>query len=87
MAAGAVPSAIFAWMHFMGIIGVAGGLISERFLIKPGLTIEDEMKINNADGIYGLSALSLLITGSDVCLVGHVSFLRRLGLWIPLSAA
>ena len=47
----------------MVIIGVAGGLIAERFLIRPGLTIEEEMKINNADGIYGLSALSLLISG------------------------
>ena len=61
--AGPLPSALVAYAHFLGIIGVAGGLVSERFLIKRGLTIEEEMKINNADGVYGLSAFSLLISG------------------------
>lgn len=61
--AGPIPSALVAYAHFLGIAGVAGGLISERFLIKPGLTIEEEKKINNADGVYGLAALSLLISG------------------------
>ncbi|CAB9524906.1 Predicted membrane protein (DUF2214) [Seminavis robusta] len=41
----------------------AGGLITERFLIKKNMSQEDEIKINNADGIYGLSAFSLLISG------------------------
>ena len=62
-AAGPVPSAFMAWAHFLGLVGVSGGLVTERFLIKPGLTIQDEMKLNNADGVYGLSALSLLISG------------------------
>lgn len=61
--AGPLPSALVAYAHFLGILGVAGGLVSERFLIKRGLTIEEEMKINNADGVYGLSAFSLLISG------------------------
>lgn len=63
-AAGPVPSAFFAWLHFVGILGVSGGLIAERFLIRPGLTLEDENRINLADLIYGLSALSLLVSGS-----------------------
>ena len=62
-AVGPVPSALMAWLHFLGLLGVSGGLVTERFLIKPGLTLEDEMKLNTVDGIYGLSALSLLVSG------------------------
>lgn len=62
-AAGPVSSAILAWLHFIGILGVAGGLMTERFLLKKNMSQDDEMKINNADGIYGLSAFSLLISG------------------------
>lgn len=61
--AGPVSQAALAWLHFLGLVGVAGGLIAERFLISPNMSIEEEIKINNADGIYGLSAFSLLITG------------------------
>jgi putative membrane protein len=61
--AGPVPSAILAWLHFVGILGVAGGLMTERILLKKNMSQEDEIKINQADGIYGLSAFSLLISG------------------------
>ena len=61
--AGPIPSAALAWLHFVGIMGVAGGLVTERFLIEYNMSEEQEMKINNADGVYGLSAFSLLISG------------------------
>ena len=61
--AGPIPSAILAWLHFVGILGVAGGLFAERFLIEKNMSVEQEIKLNNADGIYGLSALTLLLTG------------------------
>ncbi|KAG7341503.1 DUF2214 domain containing membrane protein [Nitzschia inconspicua] len=61
--AGPVPSAFFAWLHFIGVMGVSGGLVAERLLIKYEMTEEDENKANIADGIYGLSAFSLLISG------------------------
>jgi uncharacterized membrane protein len=60
---GPVPSALMAYAHFLGILGVGGGLISERFLIHRNMTLEEEERLNVADGIYGLSALSLLISG------------------------
>ena len=31
---GSIPSAALAWLHFVGIMGVAGGLMTERFLIQ-----------------------------------------------------
>ena len=58
-----IPSAFMAWAHFIGILGVSGGLVAERLLIRQNLSLEDEIRMNNADGIYGLSALSLLISG------------------------
>jgi putative membrane protein len=61
--AGPIPSAAFAWFHYVGIMGVSGGLMTERFLIKYNMNEEEEIKVNNADGIYGLSAFSLLISG------------------------
>lgn len=62
-AAGPVGSAAFAWLHFLGIMGVAGGLVTERLVIKKNMSVDEENIINGADLIYGLSALSLLITG------------------------
>lgn len=61
--AGPIPSALLAWAHFLGILGVSGGLVTERFLLKQQMTEEEEQKMNAADGIYGLSAFSLLVTG------------------------
>ena len=61
--AGPIPSAVLAWLHFVGILGVAGGLMTERFVLKKNMSPEDEMILNSADGVYGLSAVSLLISG------------------------
>lgn len=62
-AAGPVPSALLAWLHFLGLAGVAGGLATERLLLKKDMSVEEENTVNVAVGIYGLSALSLLVTG------------------------
>ena len=40
----------------LGILGIAGGLVAECFLIKGGLMLEEEMQVSNADDIYGLLA-------------------------------
>mmetsp|Transcript_32892 Transcript_32892/g.48012 ORF Transcript_32892/g.48012 Transcript_32892/m.48012 type:complete len:327 (-) Transcript_32892:100-1080(-) len=61
--AGPVGSAILAWIHFLGILGVAGGLVTERLVIKKNMSVDEENIINGADLIYGLSAFSLLISG------------------------
>lgn len=61
--AGPIPSAFFAWAHFLGILGISGGLFAERFLLKKQMTVEEEAKMSMADGIYGLAAISLLVSG------------------------
>lgn len=63
VAAGPISSAVVAWLHFVGIMGVTGGLVTERFVIKYDMSEEEESVVNTADGIYGLSAFSLLVTG------------------------
>ena len=61
--AGPIPSAFFAWAHFLGILGVSGGLFAERFLLKKQMTAEEEAKMSMADGIYGIAAVGLLVSG------------------------
>jgi putative membrane protein len=61
--AGPIPSALLAWAHFVGLMGVAASLVAERLLVQRGMTVDDEKRLNNVDGLYGLSALSLLVSG------------------------
>jgi putative membrane protein len=61
--AGPIPSALLAWLHFVGLMGVAASLVAERLLVQRGMTVDDEKRLNNVDGLYGLSALSLLVSG------------------------
>lgn len=55
--------AVLAWAHYVGIIGIAGGLASERLLLQYNMPLEVENKINTADLVYGLSAFSMLASG------------------------
>lgn len=61
--AGPIPSALFAWAHFVGLAGIAGGLVAERLIIRPGISFEEEKKLNVADGVYGLAALLIFVSG------------------------
>jgi len=58
-----VSSAVLAWLHFLGIVGIAGGLITERLVLKKNMSVDEENIINAADLIYGLSAFSMLVSG------------------------
>ena len=58
-----VVKALLAWAHFAGIMGIAGGLASERLLLQYNMPLEVENKINTADLVYGLSAFSMLASG------------------------
>ena len=62
-AANAIPSAIAAYGHYLGLVLVALSLATERILIKPGMSDEDEEKFANADITYGLAGTLVLISG------------------------
>lgn len=84
-----IPAALFAWLHFLGLAGVAGGLVAERFMIHRGLSLEEEIKVVNADGIYGLSALSLLVSGYfrvTIAAKGWEYYQHEPVFWLKMSA-
>jgi uncharacterized membrane protein len=42
---------------------VAASLTTERLLIKPGMSQEDEIKVIIADTVYGVAGLLVLVSG------------------------
>lgn len=59
-----IGNAALAWFHYLGIIGIGSGLTAERFLLQYDMPLEVEKKANFADLIYGLSAFSMLASGT-----------------------
>ena len=55
-------SALVAYVHYASIIVSAGCLVTERLLIKSGMSEEDQDTLTVADTVYGLAAV--LLTGS-----------------------
>jgi hypothetical protein len=61
--AGSIPSALAAYGHYLGLLLVGVSLTVERFLIKPGMSPEDEKTATNADIVYGIAGVLVLVTG------------------------
>ena len=59
----ALPSAFAAYGHYLGLVLVAMSLATERVLIKPGMSEEDEQIMTFADIVYGLAGTLVLVTG------------------------
>ena len=56
-------SAIFAFLHFLSAFGLVSTVILERVLLKPKLSLAELKRLAKIDGLYGLSAISVLIVG------------------------
>lgn len=56
-------SAIAAYVHYLSFMLIVGALTVERLTLKPDLTLGDAWKVAIADGVYGISATLVLITG------------------------
>ena len=61
--ADAIPSALAAYGHYLGLVLVAMCLITERLLVKPGMSVEDEKTLGNVDIAYGLAGTLVLVSG------------------------
>ena len=61
--ADAIPSAVAAYGHYLGLVLVAMCLITERLLVKPGMSIKDEKTLVNVDIAYGLAGTMVLVSG------------------------
>lgn len=51
------------YLHFLGILSLASGLVVEQFLISKVVSINEMRKIAAADAICGMAALLILISG------------------------
>lgn len=56
-------SAITAYLHYASFMLAFAALTVENFAIKPNLTVNQALRIAIADGVYGISAVIVLITG------------------------
>ena len=62
-AGGVVPSALWAYGHYLSILVITGCLIAERILVKPDMSVDDEDTIVKIDLVYGLMAALLIVSG------------------------
>ena len=86
--------AIFAYLHYLSIIGVFITLVIELILFKPSLTHREARVIQRTDSVYGLSALMVLVTGllrafyfgkGYEYYFGNNIFLLKLGLFLVVG--
>jgi hypothetical protein len=62
-AAGVVPTALWAYAHYVSILIVMASLVGQRVLVKAGMSNEEEDTLQLFDVVYGLSALLLVVSG------------------------
>ncbi|GKY90773.1 hypothetical protein MPSEU_000050100 [Mayamaea pseudoterrestris] len=62
---GAVPSALFAYGHYFGLLAAMGLLVYERVTIQPGMTREQERNAAIADALYLISFFAIVATGAS----------------------
>ena len=58
-----LPSALWAYGHFLSILVIVGCLTAERIIVKADMTPSNEDTIVKLDLVYGLMAALLIISG------------------------
>jgi len=58
-----LKSAIVAYLHYLGLMLSFASLIVEYFFFKKEINVKDAKIVGIADGIYGISATTILVTG------------------------
>ncbi|WP_427156887.1 DUF2214 family protein [Aliinostoc sp. HNIBRCY26] len=56
-------SAITAYLHYLGFMLAFGALVVESQNLKKDISLKEAWRVVIADAIYGLSAVTILITG------------------------
>ncbi len=54
---------LIRYLHFVGIIAIAGSLISEHMVISTSLKRKEIKKLAAIDAVYGLAAIIMVATG------------------------
>ena len=88
-------SAITAYLHYLGFMIAFGALVIEHLTLKKDLSLAEAWRVVITDGIYGLSATTILVTGilrviyfgkgTDYYLSSPV-FYTKISIFIPHSA-
>lgn len=82
------------YIHFIGILLLAGMLVTENILLSKQLNIETIKKLAKIDAVYGLSAVITFIAGMLLWLVvgkpsqfytGNAVFHAKLGLFVVIA--
>lgn len=58
-----IKSAVAAYVHYLSIIVGTSCLVAERLTVKPGMSEEEENFLTIADSIWGITGLTLVISG------------------------
>jgi Predicted membrane protein (DUF2214) len=58
-----VPSALWAYGHYLSMLVAMGSLVAERVLIKPRMSTDEEKALRLADLVYVVSLVFLLVSG------------------------
>jgi putative membrane protein len=87
-------SSVTAYLHYLGFMFAFGALVVENQTLKIDLSLEEAWRVVVADTIYGLSAVTIVITGilrvlyfgkgTDYYLSNHV-FYVKVGIFIGIS--
>jgi putative membrane protein len=58
-----MSAALFAYLHFLGVIALFATLFAERLLFLPGLSLAEQRRLVMVDLSYGAAATLVLVTG------------------------
>jgi putative membrane protein len=58
-----IASALAAYVHYTSLLVGTGCLVTERLLIKPNMSPEEEKRLVLTDALWGVSALTLAVSG------------------------
>jgi hypothetical protein len=64
-----IPSALWAYGHYVSIIAIFGCLCVEKTLVQTEMTVQDENTVVKLDVIYGIMAALLYVIPFDIFLV------------------
>ena len=62
-AADTIPTALWAYAHYASMLGAMGTVVGQRFIVKSGMTKEDESVLGQLNIVYGVFLTLVLVSG------------------------
>lgn len=59
----AIPSALASYGHYLSLLVITGAIMTERVLVKPAMSVDQEKALGYADITVGVAGVALLISG------------------------